>query len=110
MTLNVVGAAAREGARIGAVNNTCGTPPCTFDNTLALQRITDVLAGANLTASTTPTVECVPVPPAVDCGPDAAVRARVTVNFSTIFPLWPWPLPGMPGPIALTNVAVSRFE
>jgi Flp pilus assembly protein TadG len=97
MTLNVVAAAAREGARVGVV-----TDP--FDPAPAISRINTVLAGANLTPSTPPTVTCTnPLP----CAPDSQVTATVTVNFSTLFPVI---VPGLTGPIPLTNQAVAHFE
>ncbi len=96
MTLNVTAAAAREGARVGVVTNP-------FDPAPAVARITTVLNGANLSPSTPPTVICLPAP----CAPDSQVTATVTVNFSTLFPVF---LPGLTGPIPLTNTAVMRFE
>jgi Flp pilus assembly protein TadG len=95
MTLDMVAAAAREGARVGVV-----TDP--FDPNPAIARITTVLAGANLTPSTPPTVTC-----SAPCGPDSQVTATVTVNFSTLFQVV---LPMLTGPIPLTNQAVMRFE
>lgn len=94
MTLNVVVAAAREGARIGVV-----TDP--FSDAPALARINAVLAGANLTSESA-SVTC-----AAPCGPDSPVTATVTVNFQTLFPLM---LPMLPNPLPLTETAVMRYE
>lgn len=94
MTLNVVAAAAREAARIGAVTNP-------FDPAPAIAASDAVLAGASL-ASTATSVTC-----SAPCGPDSPVTATVTVNFATLFPAF---LPGLTGPFPLTNTTVMRFE
>ncbi len=110
MTLNPVATAAREGARVGVVRPLSGGA---FDNSFAIERISDVLNAAHLTPSVPPTVTCtLPTPPPPDaarlpCGTNWEATATVTVNFSTLFPVF---VPGLAGPIALTNTAVIRYE
>ncbi len=94
MTLNMVAAAARDGARVGVVTNP-------FDPAPAIARINAVLAGANL-MSAAASVTC-----AGPCAADSLVTATVTVNFATIAPGF---LPMLKGPFPLTNVAVMRYE
>ena len=94
MTLNVVTAAAREGARVGTVTNP-------FDAAPAIARIDAVLTAANLAAAAR-TVTC-----SGACAPDSTVTANVTVNFATLFPIM---LPGLQGPFPLRSQAVMRFE
>ncbi len=79
-TLNIVTTAAREGARVGTVTPTTGAGD-DFNATPAIARINQILAAANLTASSL-SVTC-PSP----CVPDSEVRADVTVTFETAVPL-----------------------
>ena len=94
LTLNLVTQAAREGARVGAV-----TAP--FNPTPAINRINEVLSGANLTSAAT-SVTC-----AAPCAADSLVQAVVTVNFTTVVPLM---IPVLAGPIPITDTAIVRFE
>ena len=108
MTLNVVAAAAREGARVAVVTPLSGG---TFDAgpaVAAKNAITTVLSGANLTASTTqrPTVTCADDP----CAPGSQVTATVTVDFTTIFSNFFSHFGVMADSLALTNIAVMRYE
>jgi len=100
LTVGVVAEAAREGARTGAVN----TPFDGSSGSPAVTRMNAVLAGASLTAASTPTVTC-----SSPCNStsNATVTATVTVNFVTGVPLLV-PLFGATKPIQQT--AQMRFE
>ena len=100
LTGNMVTTAAREGARVGVVTPTGGGD--TFNDAPALARITQVLAGANLTcAPLACTVTC-----ATPCVPDSQVQANVGVQFSTLFPVF---LPMMQS-LFIGQIAIMRYE
>ncbi len=85
--LNLLTTAAREGARVGAVTPTT-QPGDVFNDTPAITRINQVLAAANLTASSV-SVTCSDLPPPAPpgCVPDSEVKADVEVTFQTGVPL-----------------------
>jgi len=96
LTVGVVAEAAREGARTSAVS-------LPFDGSVGVAKINAVLAGASLTAASTPTVTCSSSP----CTSNQTVTATVTVNFVTAVPLLV-PLFGASKPVQQT--AQMRFE
>jgi Flp pilus assembly protein TadG len=117
LTVNVTTNAVREGARVGAASNPVisGSNPVTysFDNTLALARLNQVLSSANLTPVTA-SVTCIPAaaPPAgtTGCTPDSQIQASATVNFVTVAPLF-LPMLGSPtSPLVLQETARMRRE
>ena len=95
LTVNIATNAVREGARTGAASNPVlsGSSPVSyaFDNTTALARLNQVLSSANITPASV-SVTCTPAasPPAgtTGCTPDSQIHASVTVNFSTVAPLF----------------------
>lgn len=90
MTVNVLAAAAREGARVAAVGG---------DSTAVVTRVMDVLDAANIT----------PAPGGITItGPDAnkAITVRVESNFDVLSAKI---LP-MQGTILLSGTTVMRFE
>jgi len=96
LTVGVGAEAAREGARTSAVS-------LPFDGSVGVAKINAVLAGASLTAASTPTVTCSSSP----CTSNQTVTATVTVNFVTAVPLLV-PLFGASKPVQQT--AQMRFE
>ena len=99
LTLNLVTTAAREGARVGAVNQTGSGD--VFNAGPALARIDQVLSGANLAGGASRSVSC-PTP----CVSDSQVQASVTVTFQTVVPIV---LP-MLASVNLQQTASMRYE
>ena len=109
---NIATSAAREGARVGVVTPALGSNPNApvFDNSAALTRIDDILKAANLYPATSRTVTCTPPaapPPGLSgCIPDSRVTATVTLNFSTVVPLF---LP-MLNNLTISETTIMRRE
>jgi len=97
LAVNVVTSASREGARMAAVSPPAGG---SFDPGPAEAMIDDILAAANLTA-TSRSVTC-----AAPCVTGAQVQANVQVTFDTVMPIF---LPMLVG-IDITRTTIMRYE
>jgi Flp pilus assembly protein TadG len=101
LTISVVSEAAREGARAGAL-----TSPFVDNPPGAISNIINVLAAANLSTSSTPTVTC-----AGGCaaGSGGAVTSTVSVPFNTPIPLLV-PLFGGSSGLTVSRTSQMRYE
>jgi Flp pilus assembly protein TadG len=97
LTIGVVAEAARQGARVAAVDSP-------FSNTAGIARANAVLAAANLTAVTGyPTITCSGSP----CAANDTITSTVRVTFQTPIPLLATAF-GSPRPVQ--HIAQMRFE
>ena len=105
-TATIATNAAREGARVAAAMDPVDPTNPSFANAKAAgeQRIDDILAAANLTASnrivTCPTT----------CPTNSQVTATVTINFVTVTPLFLPMLGTSTDPLVLTETTIMRRE
>jgi len=99
LTVNIVTAATREGARTGVV--TLSSPSGVFDPVPAEARIDQILASANLSTGATRNVTC-PTP----CVTGSQVQATAQVTFNTAMPVF---LPMLSG-ININRTTTMRFE
>ena len=116
LTANVAMNAAREGARVGVVSAPGSGSTSTntvFDNSTAVARINEILTAANITPQTV-SVTCTPAaspPPGMTgCSPDSLVLASVTVNFTSVVPLFLPLLGTSSSPLVITESARMRRE
>ena len=116
LTANVAMNAAREGARVGVVSapGAGSTPTNTvFDNSSAVARINDILTAANITpasVSVTCTAPASPPPGMTGCSPDSLVLSSVTINFTTVVPLFLPVLGTTSSPLVIVESARMRRE
>jgi Flp pilus assembly protein TadG len=100
LTIGVVAEAAREGARAGSL-----TSPFVDNPPSGILNIINVLAAANLSASSTHTITCT----GCSAGSGATVTSTVSVPFNTPIPLLV-PLFGGSGGLSVSQTAQMRYE